>query len=144
MTSHHRFCHRQTSTARARRSTGFTLIELLITVAIIGILAAIAYPSYTGYVEKSRRAEAQSFLLNIAGALERCYTNDYSYSGCGPADDAESDANTESDYYSFTVSANGGAFTVTASPTGSQAGDACGDLSVDETGETSAGASGCW
>ncbi|MGM0784539.1 MAG: type IV pilin protein [Pseudomonadota bacterium] len=143
MTSRQR-CRRQIPPVRVSRSAGFTLIELLITVAIIGILAAIAYPSYTGYVEKSRRAEAQSFLMNIAGALERCYTNDYSYSDCGPADDAESDANTESDYYSFTVSADGGAFTATASPKGSQAGDACGDLSVDETGETSADASGCW
>ncbi|MGM0694659.1 MAG: type IV pilin protein [Pseudomonadota bacterium] len=129
---------------RRRRCAGFTLLELLIAVAIIGILAAIAIPSYQGYVEKSRRAEAKSFLMNIAGALERCYTNDYSYSDCGPADDAESDANTKSDYYSFTVSADGSAFTVTASPVGSQAADACGDLSVDETGDTSADTSGCW
>jgi len=50
---------------------GFTLIELMIVVAIIGIITAIAYPSYTEQMEKGRRSDGQAFILGIQGAMER-------------------------------------------------------------------------
>ena len=64
--------------ARARQH-GFTLIEVMITVAIIGILAAIAYPSYTSQIAKGRRAECRSGLLQSMQQQERYYSQYNAY-----------------------------------------------------------------
>ena len=63
--------------------TGFTLIELLISVAIVALLAAVAVPAYTGYVEKARRSDATTGLTKIAAELERCYTQFSTYDNAG-------------------------------------------------------------
>jgi type IV pilus assembly protein PilE len=65
-----------------RAQRGFTLIELLIAVAVIGILASIAVPSYRGYVERATRTDAHAGLMEAAGQLERCYTVNNTYAGC--------------------------------------------------------------
>jgi type IV pilus assembly protein PilE len=62
-----------------RTHRGFTLIELLIVVAIIGILAAIAYPSYRDQIVKSRRADAKAVLMEAAQFMERFYTENGRY-----------------------------------------------------------------
>jgi type IV pilus assembly protein PilE len=56
------------------KHSGFSLIELMVVVVIIGILASIAVPSYTAYVENGRRAEGKSFALDIASRQERHFT----------------------------------------------------------------------
>lgn len=65
------------------RRNGFTLTELMIVVAVIGIIASIAYPSYMRYVERSRLSDGKAGLMQAAGEMERCYTSNYSYEeGC--------------------------------------------------------------
>ncbi|MEJ8846916.1 type IV pilin protein [Variovorax rhizosphaerae] len=77
--------------SRRKHVRGFTLIELMIVVAVIGILSAIAYPSYQSYILKSRRADAKNALLELAAREERVFSNTNAYSldpvelGYGPA-----------------------------------------------------------
>lgn len=74
-----------------KQAKGFTLIELMIVVAIIGIIAAIAYPSYQEQVKSTRRGDAQGALMSFASAMERYYTQNGSYIG---ADGGTGDINT--------------------------------------------------
>lgn len=119
-----------------QRSLGFTLIELMITLAVIGILAAIAYPSYQSAMVKNRRASAQAHLMNIAQREQqylldnRAYTDQLSDLGVTTPTDVSS-------YYSITVPVGTGAvpsFTATATPIADtpQAGD--GTLTLTNTG----------
>lgn len=68
---------------KADRDAGFSLIELMIAVAIVGILAAIAYPSYMGFIVDARRTDAQEALLGFANAMERFKTENMTYVGAG-------------------------------------------------------------
>src|SRR5271154_126450 len=61
-------------------SSGFTLVELMVTVAIVTILATIAVASYTSQIQKSRRTEAKSALLDLAGREERLFSTSNTYS----------------------------------------------------------------
>lgn len=72
---------------------GFTLMELMITVAIIGFLAAIAYPSYQDSILKGRRAEGRTALLNLLQQQERYYTQTGSYLSFGAAASGNSGTN---------------------------------------------------
>jgi type IV pilus assembly protein PilE len=64
------------------KRNGFTLVELMITVAVVAILAMIAIPSYTQYIRRGNRTDATKTLTLDAQALERCYSQTFSYAPC--------------------------------------------------------------
>jgi len=119
---------------------GFTLIELMVTVAIVGILAAIAYPSYLNYVLKSNRAAATGCLLEYAQFMERTFTQNMTYNPSGfslPVLQCNRDL---SKRYGFTVIANSlgtRTYTLAATPTSTQ-NDGCGVLTYSHTGQKGA------
>lgn len=69
----------RTSKLSHKRITGFTLVELMIVVAIVGILAAIAYPSYIDSVRKGRRAEGRTAVTSLLQQQERFFTQNNTY-----------------------------------------------------------------
>ncbi len=132
-----------------RLSYGFTLTELLITVAIIGILSSVAYPSYLDYVTRNNRAEAQRELLRMANLMEQYFLDHRSYTtdmtNLGAAADPFI---TESTLYSIDAEmpSSGLTFVLKATAKSSQATEdsACLTLQVNNIGERTATSAHCW
>ncbi len=139
------------------KQTGFTLIELMIVVAIVGILAAIAYPSYQEHIRRANRADAQASLMELAQFMERNYTRLGRYTtdaaGTAPAlpfTTAPKDGVRL--VYDLSLSAvTATDYTLQATPRagGPMAGDRCGNLTLNSAGlkgQSGAGATtaDCW
>ena len=117
------------------RQTGLTLIELMVVVALLGILLQVALPSYEQYVLRGHRGQARATLLQAGQWLERAATAQGTYPAAAqiPADLLK----VEGGRYAVTVVTTTTSFTLTATPSGRQATDACGSFRLDHTGARS-------
>jgi type IV pilus assembly protein PilE len=134
---------------KTKTTFGFTLIELMIAVAVVGILAAIAYPSYQNQVRKGRMSQAQADLLEVAQFMERCFASNNTYQNC--ASPINASPRTGTAYYGIRlVTPARTQFTVTATPNsnGGQDEQVCGTLTINQQGvrtfSGSATAAQCW
>ncbi|MEI6744869.1 MAG: type IV pilin protein [Methylococcaceae bacterium] len=133
------------------KQMGFTLIELMITVAIIGILSSVGYPSYMSHIQKAKRSEAQAALVSMATAMEQWRVennNDYTGVTVGTGDTSiftdrvpTDGSGTQSYTLSIATLATGN-YTLQATPVST---DDCGTLTLDSTGvKTSSTGTNCW
>ena len=122
--------------------SGFTLIELLITLAIVGILTSIAYPTYRHHIVKVRRAHATVLLMDLAAQLEQRYNENHSYEGTN-------DLLPEDKFYRFEVEAEENDYLIKAIPINAQTADTkCAILMLDHLGNKTITGTGtimnCW
>lgn len=120
---------------------GFTLIEVMITVAIVGILAAIAYPSYQSYILRSHRSEGMALLSEAAARMERYYAQNSTYATATPnrlgltSTANATTVNSANGYYSLSLGTpTATTYSLSATPQNAQRSDTCGTLTLDSTG----------
>ena len=120
------------------RESGYTFIEIMIAVTVVGILAALALPSYGNYVRDARRADGHLALLQEAQTLERCRSTRWTYSSC-----TLSSLTSPEDYYTISVVSDATTYTLTAVGANQQAEDtACSPMTLDYLGNRTP--ADCW
>lgn len=125
-----------------KSNKAFSLIEILITMAIIGILTSIGYPTYKNHITRTRRAQATVVLTNIAAQMEHYYNHQHTYQG---ATLQNLRGNVNNNNYTFSISnTHDQGFLIKAQPQKSQAkNDAiCGTISINQQGRKTISGSG--
>ncbi|MEI6894894.1 MAG: type IV pilin protein [Colwellia sp.] len=132
--------NRVKKSVKLNKATGFTLIELMIVTAIIGILAAVAYPSYTEFLARSHRTEALRELVRLANLQEQLFVDSRAYT-ISMADlgvDVDTNGNyiTSNTLYKISTSVAGSTFILTAkAQNGQETNDAaCKEMKITDTG----------
>lgn len=131
-----------------------TLIELMIAVAVVAILASIAFPAYQDQVRKSRRSAAQATMMEIAQKQQQLFLDRRSYAAAANVAAIQGAPlrvtveSSVSDFYDLSVAATNPAnapptFTVRAVPKGAQASDKCGTMTIDQANAQTP-TTGCW
>lgn len=124
---------------------GFTLIELMLVVVIVGVLAAIAYPSYQEQVRQTRRAEVTAVLLENAQRLERHFTRHGSYAEGSAVLVSQSPAAGQAVFViTSTLDADTYLLSARALAGGVMAGDACVHYSLNQVGQRTPADIKCW
>ena len=109
------------------RERGYTFIEVMIAVTIVGILAALALPSYGNYVRDARRADGHLALLQEAQTLERCRSTRWTYANCPLSSPTSPER-----YYTISVVSDATSYTLTATGINEQADDTeCSPMTLD-------------
>jgi type IV pilus assembly protein PilE len=140
------------------KASGFTMVELMIVVAIVAILAAIAYPSYRDHVRRANRTEGQALLLDAAAKQERFFSENNSYTATVGAGGLGLSTTSENGYYTLAIAAATAGcpiatcFVAQVTPAGGQSDDTtCAVMSISQTGAKAATDTGgtdtrtvCW
>jgi type IV pilus assembly protein PilE len=135
-------------TVKNYRSDGFTILELMIAIGIVALLGSLAIPAYENHIQKTKRADAQTALLELSQFMERNYAKNGGYliSGAAPAlpfTATPRGSNTPSYQISFSAISQQ-AYTLRAQPTSVQSNDPCGTLTLAHTGVTTPTTNNCW
>lgn len=114
---------------------GFTLIEIVITLVVVTLLTTVALPAYREQIAKSRRSDAKASLMTLAQMMERWYTERGSYAGATVGSTGIAPSASSQGFYTMSITAQDAAgFTIRATPTGAQTGDACGSFTYTQAG----------
>ena len=138
-----------------RKQFGFTLTEMMVTIVILGIIVGVAFPAYKNQVSSTRRSAAAGCLNEYAQFMERVYTTNLTYASNNGASlsslPATNCSKNLSGLYTFNFTKDVSTFTITATPAGSQTGDVCGALTINQIGDRTANGSSdeamvrkCW
>lgn len=126
-----------------QQQRGFNLMELMVAVTVVGIMVAIALPSYNSHMLNTRRAASTSCIVEMGQFMERVYTTSMSYSvddsGAATVLPPSSCLNDLTPFYTLSLATTPQTYTVTATPIGVQAKDTnCGTLTLNQAGTRTA------